>query len=69
MYTGAASVIPTAIMRVIICMIQGYHTTALQEQIVPVEKKSRAGAATPDAAQKKMFMFSITESEGKSNAF
>ena len=63
MYTGAASVIPTAIMRVIICMIQGYHATALQEQIVPVEKKSRAGAATPYAAQKKMFMFSVAKSE------
>ena len=30
-------------------------------------KKDRAGAATPDAAQKKMFMFSITESEEMSS--
>ena len=63
MYTGAVSALPTAIMRVIICWIQASHAMALQEQIVPVEKKDRAGAATPDAAKKNSFEFSVTESE------
>lgn len=63
MYIIAVLIIPATTTRAFICMIQGCRVIALQGQIVPVEKKNRAGAATPDAAKKNSFEFSVTESE------